>query len=301
MRQIKTISEFHKLRQLPAPQHPLISVIDVATIKQLQRDEPRSLLLDFYLIAIKRISNFKVRYGQKHYDFDEGIMYFMSPGQVYSICSGDDGVLEQSGWMLLIHPDFLWNTHLPGAIKRQDFWGYSVNEALFLSEKEEAVIHTIIKHIRQEYHANIDAFSKQIILSHIESILHYADRFYNRQFITREKVHHEILGRLEEVLQHYFESEDVSSRGLPTVQYVAGRLNISPKYLSSLLRIHTGRNTQQHIHDALLAKAKEKLTTTSLSVGEIAYSLGFEHLPSFSKLFKAKTNVSPVRFRESFG
>lgn len=300
MRQIKTISEFHALRQLPKPEHPLMSVIDVANIRQLLPDEPRSLLLDFYLIAVKRISNFKVRYGQQHYDFDEGIMYFMSPNQVYSICSGDGGTLEQSGWMILVHPDFLWNTHLVGAIKQQDFWGYSVNEALFLSEKEEAVMQGIIQNIRQEYHSSIDKFSKQIIISHLDSILHYAGRFYNRQFITREKAHHEILGRLEKLLQDYFENADVSSRGVPTVQYVAAQLNISAKYLSSLLRMHTGQNTQQHIHDTLIEKAKERLSTTSLSISEIAYSLGFEHLPSFSKLFKAKTNVSPMAFRESF-
>jgi AraC-like DNA-binding protein len=300
MRRIKTISEFHVFRQLPKPEHPLISVIDVETIRQLHPDEPRSLLLDFYLIAVKRISNFKVRYGQQHYDFDEGIMYFMLPNQVYSICPGDDDELKQSGWMILVHPDFLWNTHLPGTIKQQDFWGYSVHEALFLSKKEETVIHGLLQNIRQEYHAQIDMFSKQIMISQIDGILQYAERFYRRQFITREKAHHEILGRLEKLLQDYFENEDVSSRGMPTVQYIAWQLNISPKYLSSLLRIHTGQNTQQHIHNTMIEKAKEKLSTTSLSVSEIAYSLGFEHLPSFSKLFKAKTSMSPVAFRESF-
>jgi len=300
MRQIKTISEFHQLRQLPKPEHPLISVIDVQTIRSLSHDEPRNLLLDFYLIAVKRIANFKVRYGQQHYDFDEGIMYFMAPNQVYSICPGDDRELEQSGWMILIHPDLLWNTPLATTVKQQEFWGYAVNEALFLSAGEEAIINGIIQNILQEYRASIDKFSKQIITAQLDTLLMYADRFYHRQFITREKTNHEIVTRLEALLEKYFANDTVRNSGLPTVQEIAEQLNLSPKYLTSLLRVLTGQSTQQHIHDKLIAKAKEKLSTTDLSISEIAYELGFEHLQSFSKLFKAKTNVSPVAFRRSF-
>jgi AraC-like DNA-binding protein len=158
----------------------------------------------------------------------------------------------------------------------------------------------IIKNIDQEYHANIDKFSKSIIVSHLEALLNYADRFYHRQFITREKENHNVLERVEKLLADYFNSDDLISKGLPTVAYVAQSLNISPKYLTNLLTMLTGHNTQHHIHNKLIEKAKEKLSTTNLSVGEIACELGFEHLQSFSKLFKAKTHQSPVAFRASF-
>ena len=202
--------------------------------------------------------------------------------------------------MLLIHPDFLWNTSLAKTIKQYEFFEYSANEALFLSEKEEATINGIIENIQQEYHSNIDKFSKQIIISQIESLLNYSERFYNRQFITREKSNHQILERLEQFLDDYFNSEDILSKGLPSVQLVADHLNVSSSYLSSLLRMLTKHNTQQHIHIKLIAKAKEKLSTTNLSVSEIAYELGFEHSQAFSRLFKSKTNQSPSEFRQSF-
>ncbi len=301
MKHFKTISEFHQFRDLPKPQHPLISVIDVGTVVQPDSDEPMNLILDFYAIAVKRMRNVKVKYGQHPFDFNEGIMYFMSPNQVFSMAvDNKDEEVEKSGWVINIHPDFLWNTHLAKTIKQYDFWDYSFNEALFLSEKEEAIINNIILNIQQEYHSNIDKFSKQIIISQIESLLSYADRFYNRQFITREKANHQILDRLEKLVSGYFNSNDLINRGLPTVGYVAGQLNLSAKYLSSLLRVLTGQNTQQYIHDKLIEKAKEKLSTTDLSVSEIAYQLGFEHLQSFSKLFKTKTKLSPLGFRASF-
>ena len=301
MKQFKTITEFHQFRQIPKPEHPLISVIDVQTVKYLQDEEPTSLMLDFYCIAIKRVSNVKVKYGQQAFDFDDGIMSFMSPNQVFSIAlDKKDEELKQSGWVLFIHPDFLWNTSLAKTIKGYDFWDYSLHEALFLSAKEEAIINNIILNIQQEYHSNIDKYSKQIIISQIESLLSYAERFYNRQFITRENTNHQILDRLKGLLTDYFNSDDLISKGLPTVQYIAEQLHLSSKYLSSLLRVLTGQNTQQHIHDKLIEKAKEKLSATNLTVSEIAYELGFEHLQSFSKLFKTKTKSSPSEFRQSF-
>ncbi len=301
MRHFKTISEFHEFRDLPKPQHPLISIIQVENVKHLRSDEPMSLVFDFYSIASKRMHNAKVKYGQQPFDFNEGILSFMSPNQVLSIAlDNKEEELKQSGWVLYIHPDFLWGTALAKTIKRYDFWSYSLHEALFLSEKEEVVVNGIIQNIEQEYHSNIDRFSKQIIISQLETLLNYSERFYNRQFITREKSNHEVLDRLEKLVADYFNGDDAVNRGLPTVQYIAGQLNLSPKYLSSLLRVLTGQNTQQFIHDKLIEKAKEKLSTTSLSVSEIAYELGFEHLQSFSKLFKTKTNVSPLGFRQSF-
>lgn len=300
MKHFKTISEYHQFRGLPKPEHPLISVINLADIKHLTSAEPINLSFDVFCISIKRISNFKVRYGQQQYDFDEGVLFFMSPNQVYSICSGAEEELKQSGWMLLIHPDFLWNTPLAVIIKQYDFWNYFVNEALFLSGKEEKTIDNIIQNIQQEYGANIDKFSKKIIISQVETLLNYSERFYNRQFITREKTNHEILERLENVLIDYFSSDKLAASGVPTVKYISEQLNLSPNYLSSLLKVLTGLNTQQHIHNKLIENAKVKLSTTSLSISQIAYELGFEHLPSFSKLFKSKTKLSPLEFRRSF-
>ena len=259
------------------------------------------MVLEFYSISVKRMRNVHVKYGQHSFDFNEGILSFMAPNQVFSIAVADKGEkVEKSGWVVYIHPDFIWNTPLAKTIQQYDFWDYSLKEALFLSAREETTTLNIIFAIQQEYASTIDQFSKQIIVSQVESLLHYADRFYHRQFLTREKANHEVLERVETLLLDYFNSQDLVERGLPTVGYVADCLHLSPKYLSNLLCVVTGQNTQQHIHAKLIAKAKEKISTTNLTVSEIAYELGFEHLPSFSKLFKAKTNLSPLEFRTCF-
>lgn len=299
---IKTISEFHRLRGLPKPEHPLISILTADDFTQMPERMALNAVFDFYFIALKRIKGVKYRYGQQEYDFeDDGVLFFMAPNQVLQMeFTEEEEPGEPSGWILLIHPDFIWNTSLAKTIKQYDFFDYSVNEALLLSEKEEIILNGILKNIRQEYHTNIDTFSKQIIVSHIETLLNYSERFYHRQFITREKPHHQVLDRLEKILTDYFNDEELSAKGLPTVQYVAAELHISPGYLGSLLRVLTGQNTQQHIHDKLIEKAKEKLSTSSFSISEIAYQLGFEHAQSFSKLFKTKTKVSPLEFRKSF-
>lgn len=296
---IKTITEFHRLRGLPAPEHPLISVVDYSKIVRTPEISQINWVLDFYNISLKRGLNAKLKYGQQQYDFDEGVMFFIAPNQVFRIEVETTATADQSGWMLLLHPDFLWNTALAKSVKHYAFFDYSVNEALFISEKEETLINQIIQNIRHEHHSNIDKFSKQIIISQIETLLGYAERFYNRQFITREKSNHQILERLEKLLAEYF-SENVGTKGLPVVQDIASALNVSPKYLSTLLKMLTGQNTQQHIHEKLIEKAKEQLSTTHLSISEIAYALGFEHPQSFSKLFKTKTNQSPLEFRASF-
>jgi len=304
MKRFKTISEFLQFRQLPRPEHPLISVFKVESVDSLTLSEPASWCYDFYCVGLKRVANaqaIKLKYGQQIYDHDEGILSFVAPNQVLSL-SVDAGAVrfKQSGWMLLIHPDLLWNTSLAKTISHYDFWGYSVHEALFLSENEEAVLVTILQTIQQECRANLDTFSKRIIISHLETLLNYADRFYHRQFMTREKANHQLLERMESLLGDYFSHRDLLAQGLPTVGYLADALHVSPKYLSSLLKVLTGQTAQQHIHNKLIERAKEKLSTTELSISEIAYELGFEHLPSFSKLFKAKTAQSPLDFRTSF-
>lgn len=259
------------------------------------------MVFDFYCVALKRNFNLKIRYGQQRYDFDEGVMYFLSPGQVFGMEKEDVAVDNKvAGWMLLFHPDFLWKTVLAKNIKKYAYFGYAVNEALFLSEKEEGIITSLMQHIQGECRTNMDKFSQDIIIAHIEALLNYADRFYNRQFLTRTIAGHQMLEQLEEALNDYFKSGYLSQHGVPTVQELSARLHLSPNYLSSLLKVATGRNTQQHIQDKLIQTAKERISTTALSVNEIAYELGFEHPQSFSRLFKAKTGLSPVAFRDSF-
>jgi AraC family transcriptional activator of pobA len=300
LQRYKTISDFHRMRGLPAPEHPLISLVDYAAMERRPSHEPVNMVFDFYTVSLKRNFNAKIKYGQQDYDFDEGILFFMAPGQVFSIEFDPTQLQQHSGWMLLIHPDFLWNTPLAKTIKQYAYFDYAAHEALFVSDKEEATIISIMQNIGQEYHSNIDRFSQDVIIAQLELLLTYADRFYHRQFLTRKISNHQILGRLEELLSGYFDDENIARSGLPTVQYIAYSLNVSPNYLSGLLKVLTGQSTQQHIHDKLIEKAKEKLSATDLSISEIAFQLGFEHSQSFSKLFKSKTHTTPLAYRRSF-
>ncbi len=297
---VKTISEYHRLRGLPTPEHPLISVIDFEKIKNSYENNSTNWVFDFYSIALKRNYGAKIKYGQQEYDFDEGVLFFISPGQVFSIEVDKNKASKITGWMLLIHPDFLWNTSLAKTIKKYEYFDYATNEALFVSEKEENTITKVLQNIQQEYRSNMDPFSQDIIVAQLELLFSYSDRFYHRQFLTRKIANHTILERLEAVLKDYFESNSAINKGLPTVQQISETLNISPNYLSAVLKTITGQSTQQHIHEKLIEKAKDRLSSTELSVSEIAYELGFEFPQSFSKLFKSKTSVSPLEFRASF-
>ncbi len=296
-----TISEYHKFRGLPAPQHPLISVsycIPNSKDIPFSRDGFQSLSCNFYIIILKRNSNGKLKYGHYKYDFNEGVMIFMAAGQIFGI----ESVFNEKpdGWVLMIHPDFLAKTHLISTIHQYEYFGYAIHEALFLSKKEEISMINILKSIRHEYHSNIDHYSKNIIIAHIELLLSYSERYYNRQFITRSIPNHQVLSKLEIILNDYFATDSLIDVGLPNVQEIAEKLYLSPNYLSGLLKNLTGMSTQQHIHAKLIESAKEKLSSTMLSVSEIAYQLGFEHPQSFSKLFKSKTSLSPLEFRQSF-
>lgn len=299
---LSTITEYHRAAGLPKPAHPLISVVHMDEVTLPIAAIPFSLTFDFYSISLKKMHHTMFKYGQQSSDFDEGVLFFMSPGQVFGIDSMPDKAIAKrpEGWMILIHPDFLWNTPLAKTIKQYEFFGYSVYEALFLSDKEETMLTAIASQIEQEYNANIDRFSQNVIIAQLELLLTYSERFYQRQFITRKVASSELLTRLEDYLSNYFNSGALAKQGLPTVANIAGALNISPGYLSGLLKSLTGQSTQQHLHNKLIDLAKEKLSTTNLSVSEIAYELGFEHLQSFSKLFKTKTSLSPLGFRHSF-
>ena len=295
-----TIGEMHKMSGLPKPEHPLVSLVDYSLVEYQTDEKEITWIQQFYSIGLKRLMpQGKFQYGQRQYDFDEGLLSFIAPRQILRI-GIDYSEQKPTGWLLLIHPDFLWKTSLAKGIKKYDFFDYAVNEALFLSEKEEAIVTDIMHNVQREYHANIDKFSQNIIIAQIEVLLNYCERFYERQFLTRKKSSHQVLEKLENILDDYFTNDNLVEKGLPTAQNIAGLLNISPNYLGSLLKTLTGQTTQQHIHNKLIEKAKERLSTTNLSISEIAYELGFEHPQSFSKLFKTKTNTSPLEFRQSF-
>ena len=295
------ISDFHKIAGLPKPEHPLVSVIDYSKVDYQVEGPEISWIQHYYSIGLKRcMPQGKFRYGQQRYDFDEGLLSFIGPGQSMALEIDGHPAVRPTGWLLLIHPDFIWNTTLAKSIRQYDFFGYAVNEALFLSEKEEEIITGILLNIQREYHAGIDKFSQNIIITQVELLLSYSEHFYERQFLTRKKNNHQILERLDMILDDCFRPGNLNVSGLPTAQHIAGQLNISPNYLGSLLKTLTGKTTQGHIHNKLIDLAKEKLSTTELSISEIAYDLGFEHPQSFSKLFKIKTKQSPLAFRQSF-
>lgn len=292
----KSITDYHRFIGLEDPANSLISVVSFESMRQLP-EKVASIVNDFYSIALKRGFKAKMKYGQQEYDFTEGILAFVSPGQVIRIEAGEDR--QHAGLLLLVHPDFLWNTPLARTIRQHEFFDYAVHEALHLSTEEEAVIAALMLQIDGECRIGADSFSQPVMIAQLELLLMYAERYYHRQFLTRKVPHHEILDRFEAVLADYF-SDGSIREGLPSVQGVASALNVSPCYLSNMLKALTGQNAQQHIQEKLIEKAKVRLSTTTLSVSEIAYELGFEHSQSFSRLFKNKTQLSPLEFRESF-
>lgn len=295
---INSISELHRLLGLTKPLHPLISLIDMGEVQSSGNADDAHFLLNFYGVSLKKNISGKLKYGQNYYDFDEGVLAMTAPKQILSVNSEDN--YKVSGYWLVFHSDFISNYSLGKAIKEYGFFSYAVNEALHLSDKEESMLEGIFKNIEQEYQTSIDQFSQDVMVSHLELFLNYCNRFYNRQFLTRKKAGNDLLSKMEELLDEYFKNDKLIESGLPTVQYFAEIMNVSSNYLSDMLRTLTGQSTQQHIHNKLIEKAKETLTTTNLSVSEIAYQLGFEHPQSFSKLFKSKTNLTPIEFRASF-
>jgi len=294
----ESLSDLHRVLGLPKPLHPLISLVDNMDNKISPAHKlPNEFILNFYKISYKPNLYGKFKYGQHFYDFDEGGLFFVSPNQ---ITGSRENNADHTGFTLFIHPDFLLTYPLAKKIRQYGFFSYSANEALHLSEKEKATIISIFKIIEEELNSRIDDFSQDVIISQIELLLNYANRFHKRQFITRKAVSNDLLQKLEEILDEYFNNEKPLNQGIPTVQYLSEHLNISPSYLSDMLRSLTGQNAQHHIHNKLIEKAKEKLSATSLSVSQVAYELGFEHPQSFSKLFKTKTHLSPLEFRRSF-
>ncbi|GAB3790499.1 helix-turn-helix domain-containing protein [Spirosoma horti] len=292
-----SISEMQRDFGLPQPLHPLISLLDYSNVKITADMLTPAFMMHFYHITYNESAGCKMKYGQTTYDFDDGGMFFTSPGQPLTGLQTGDSV---AGFTLLIHPDFLRHYPLDTRIKNYGFFSYSVTESLHLSDKEKGIIAAIGKIIGDELETAIDDISQDVLISQLELLLNYSQRFYKRQFITRKSINNALLTKLDLVLHTYFTNEMALVKGLPTVQFLSDELHVSPRYLSDLLRSLTGQNTQQYIHHKLIEKAKEVLTISNLTVGEIAYQLGFEHPQSFSKLFKLKTNLSPLAFRQSF-
>lgn len=296
IKKIISVKELHSYMGLPSPLNPLITIIDHSQTQNKSQESDQKLLLDFYNISIKRSFKGKLKYGKNHYDFDDGTMSFIAPNQILSMDNDQDRNMD--GWSLLFHPDLIRQYPLGKAIKSYGFFSYTVNEALHLSDEEEKTIEIIIQNIQKEINSRLDLFSQDVIVSNLELLLSYCNRFYSRQFLTRKMATNDLLTKFEIKLDHYF--SDNSNLVLPTVEKLATELNVSSPYLSDMLRNITGQNTQQHIHEKLIEKAKEILTTTNLTVSEIAYQLGFEYPQSFSKLFKSKTNLTPSEYRHSY-
>jgi len=286
----------HYLGQ-PVPSHPLIAFIDYNNVLVNIFEKGTKISLDFYKISFKNKFCGQVKYGQGYYDFGEGGLAFLKPRQIV-ISSSDLDSYE--GYVLYFHPDFIRNYPLGNSINQYGFFSYAVSEALFLPAKEKNIIVNLFSTIANELGSNIDQFSQDVLVSQIELLLNYSNRFYNRQFMTRKTVKHEVFILLDNLLDEYFVNNYGLKDGLPSVHYVSTHLDLSPRYLSDMLGSLTGQNTQQYIQNKIIEQSKDFLSSTSFSVAEIAYKLGFEHPQSFDKLFKTKTNLSPLEFRQSF-
>lgn len=293
---IRTITELHGLLGLPHPRHPLISIIDNGQLSVDTHSLPKTMLFDFYKISYKKAAHGRMRYGQGFYDFNEGGMVFTAPHQLISLVEDE----AYSGFSLVFHSDFLSGFSLGTRIKQFGFFSYETNEALELSEDERIKMLELFGNLRLEIAADMDTYSQDVVVSYMELLVSFSDRYYRRQFATRKVRHADILLQMEAILENYFQLNTGLMNGLPTVEYLAEQLHFSPRYLSDMLRALTGMGAQLHIQEKIIAKAKDYLATTRMSVSEIAYQLGFEHPQSFNKLFRKKTRASPLGYRQLF-
>ena len=296
MIKIESISQIHEILGYNKPRHPLITIIDYSKIADSVRYTNTRIIFSFYSISLKNHLPGTLQYGRQYYDFQEGTLVFLAPGQVILPELQSDDV-QSEGWGLYFHPDLIRGSALGNKMKEYTFFSYEANEALHLSDQEKATITSVVENIRREYEQNIDVYSQNVIVSNIELLLNYCQRFYGRQFITRHHRNKDIVAQFETFLAEYFESDKPQTLGLPSVKDCADAMNYSPNYLSDLLKKETGKNTQEHIHAYLIEKAKTLLLGSDSTVSEVAYALGFEYPHYFSKLFKAKTGMSPGSYR----
>lgn len=293
--QLKSISEINRFVK-GVTKHPLVAVIDFSKVDEYIEEDIR-VSCDFYSIMFKNYCANKMRYGRESYDFQEGSLICIAPKQVLTMDSEIEKKEDMVGWGLFFHPDLVRGTSLGMKMKEYTFFSYEMSEALHLSEKEKQTLLDCIHKIQSELEENIDNHSQNLIVSNIELLLNYCLRYYGRQFITRKNTNRNIVSQIDDALREYFSSPILLDKGLPNVSYLAEKVNLSPNYLSDLLKKETGRNAQDHIHYYLIEEAKGLLLSTDKSIAEIAYSLGFEYPQYFSKLFKQKTGNSPQEFR----
>lgn len=296
--EINTISQAHQSVGLPAPKHPLVSVVRTADYRPTMDFRGIKVVNNLYQISLKNLGCGNLMYGKNSYDYEEGTLVFTSPGQV-TIFEGElpENLENDNSWTLAFHSDLIKKSSLAVKINHYSFFNYEVNEALHLSEDERNTIEELLDKIVKEYSQNIDKHSQNLIISNIELLLDYCTRFYDRQFYTRTNINVDLVSKFEKLLKSYYTSDESDELGLPSVQYLARKLNFSPNYLSDLLKKETGKTAQEHIHLFVINKAKNSLLNSTSSISEIGYSLGFEYPQHFSSLFKSKTGMSPSSYR----
>lgn len=292
---VQSISQLHQNMGIPKPKHPLISIIDASKLSVPKEHVGAKIIADFYMISMKDKSC-GVDYGRNSFDFEEGVLVFSAPGQVYSLTNEvRPGDIE--GWVLYFHPDLIRNTHLSELIDDYSFFNYDVFEALHLSEDEERIVSDCIANIQTEYEQRVDNHSQRVIVSNLELLLNYCLRFYERQFNTRSGQNKDMVSQFRSELKQYFKQGKTLETGLPNIQYFSDQANLSQHYFSDLIKKETGRTPKDHINEYVVEKAKDMLLGSEQSVSEIAYDLGFNYPHYFTRLFKAKTGHTPVAYR----
>ncbi|MEE1897628.1 helix-turn-helix domain-containing protein [Flavobacterium rakeshii] len=294
MQHFKSLSEFNRYNGFPPPENPLLSMFECGNI------DPCSIIQeefssDFYAIMFKKMKSGVVLYGRTKYDHDNGSLSFVKPRQIIQL---DNIELEEKGFIIYIHEDYLNGHSLHNEIKKYGYFDYEANEALHISAREEEIIWDLFYRIKSEYNNNTDEYSRDIILTHIDSILKYSQRFYKRQFINRKQLSGKTISKFNELLGSYFENGQLKESGLPTVKTMADSLNLSPRYLSDMLRQETGKTAIELIHIYLITEAKHLLQASENTVAEIAYLLGFENPPYFTRLFKKEAGITPNEYRK---
>ncbi|WP_299715750.1 AraC family transcriptional regulator [uncultured Tenacibaculum sp.] len=300
MQHFKTLSSYLDYLGLPRPEHPMLSIFNSKEDGYLPcpRESSPPITNDCYTISFKKFVTGDLNYGRTKYDFTNGTLFFIAPRQVLQW--DESAVFEQKGFSINFHEDFLKGTTLTKQIKKYGFFSYTVNEALHLSPREEKQIEFIIENIEIEYQNNQDKFSKEIIISQLDTLLKYANRFYERQFLNRTELSNDLLEKFHLHLSKYFESGQLQEHGIPSIAKIAKKLSVSQRYLSDTLKKETGKTTTEHLHLHLIDEAKNILLQPNKSIAEVAYQLGFEYPPYFSRLFKKKEGISPTQYREKY-
>lgn len=294
---IDSVNQVHRHFGLAPPKHPLVSVVGTFDSERLSDIENIPIVSELYTISLKVGMSVSCLYGRSSYDYQDGTLVFIAPGQVVQFSQIEDARDESEGWNLIFHPDLVRRSELGRKLSSYAFFNYEVNEALHVSENEKSTLRQIIEKIKEEYSQNIDGHSQDLIVSNIKLLLDYCTRFYDRQFHTRTNLNKDIVSDFEQVLHKYYEKNRAEELGLPTVSYCGKEMGISPYYLSDLLKKETGKNASEHIYFFILERAKNGLLSTNQSISQIAYDLGFAYPQHFSKLFKAKVGVSPKAYR----